>query len=472
MPQLQGGTQLGTRPRGQNKRPLLNINPVVVHWAWAFLFAILAAGFITATTFYIQPGSSKAVLTIIQQQPLILFLNYLPPLLMILLLFFIMNNIFRASAFTCAIFNVLSMVNRVKIELRDDPFVPRDFQLIQEAGSSMANFEIDLNYMLIALIVVSVIGFILLGHFCKTKKLPKGMRIGGTIVMLVCAILSNQYIYSSNVVYYRKLGVSNRSYITRVYTELGFTYCLLYNLNTYPVEKPDDFSKEEVEGWIKDYTGMTDVEEPEVKPHVFVIMNEAFSDISNDPLFAYTEENTPLKYYNELAASDQTITGQVVVPGFGGGTANAEFDVMTGMQTNMLSSVATSAFRVVGKNTSSLARLLDDQGYETSFMHPGDSWFYNRLSVYKYLGVQNQIYNEAYTSADKKGNMIGDEAVKERLLELFETHLATSEAPFFNYTTTIQNHMAYTVNKYGSLEIEEVPMVKEITQEAKDFFSV
>ena len=129
MAQIQGGTPLANTPPRQRKRPLLKINPIVVHWAWAFLFALLAAIFITATKFYIQPGSSKAVLNIITQQPLIFWLNFLPPLIMVVLLYFAMNNIFRASALTCAIFNILSMVNRVKIELRDDPFVPRDFQL-------------------------------------------------------------------------------------------------------------------------------------------------------------------------------------------------------------------------------------------------------------------------------------------------------------------------------------------------------
>lgn len=458
-----------------NKPPRVSrLKKIQINWIWNLFFLIGAAGFITMTTFYIQPGSFKSVLKLIHQQPLILLVNFLPPLIVIVLCYFIFNNVFYAGAVTSFIFNIASFINKVKIELRDDPFVPRDIQLLQEAGDSLANFELNLDYKLIFLIILAIVLFVLFGRIFKSKKMHISIRIGGMIASIVIAILANNYIYSSKVVYYHKLHTSNRSYITRVYTELGFTYCFLYNLNTYPVEKPENFSKEEVESWIKEYAAAsTDAKEPTTKPHVIMIMNEAFSDIAKDDSFAYTEENDPLKYFKEISASENSISGHITVPGFGGGTANTEFDVLTGMQTDLLNSVSTSAFRVVGKNLRTVPRILTDNDYQTLFMHPGDSWFYNRSSVYKYFGINDQIFSEAFTKEDKKGNMVADSVLAQKLIEQFEERTGEEGSnPLFSYVVTIQNHMAYTVNKYGDLPIEEVPVNKEISQEAKDFLSV
>ncbi len=456
-----------------NKRLNLRaVKKLELNWPWTIVFILGIAMFITLSTFYIQPGSSKAVLKLISQQPLILVVNYLPPLLMLILLYFAINNLFYSAAITSFIFNTFSLVNRLKIELRDDPFIPRDIQLVKEALNTVSDFQVEIKYDLFALIILAVIMFLVVGYFVKAKKMRKRTRIIGCIISLVVIFAANKYIYSSKVVYYNKLHVSNRSYITRVFNELGFTYCFLYNLNSYPVEKPENFSKESVEDLISTYT-VPDAVMPEERPNVIFIMNEAFSDIGMNEQFTYTKDNDPYKYWREIIQSKNSIAGHLVVPGFGGGTANTEFDVMTGMQTNMLNSIPTSAFRVVGRNTQSIARIFAANNYQTLFMHPGDSWFYNRYSVYKYFGMQEQIFKEIFTKEDKKGNMIADSVLTQRIIEQFEAH--TDEAdkgPLFSYITSIQNHMPYTTKKYGELPIEEVQVSKTLSQEAKDFLSV
>lgn len=456
----------------EKKFKFSTMKKIELNWIWTIVFIVAIAMFVTLTTFYIQPGSSKAVLKLIGEQPLILFVNYLPPLLMIIILYFVINNLFYSAAITSFIFNVCSLINRLKIELRDDPFVPRDVQLVQEAVNTVSDFQVEIKYDLLALIILAVIMFLVVGYFIKAPKLNGRTRIIGCVISLISVFCANKYIYSSKEVYYNKLHVSNRSYITRVFNELGFTYCFLYNLNSYPVEKPENFSKEEVEELIKTYT-VADAVAPEDKPNVIFIMNEAFSDIGMSEEFTYTEENDPYKYWREIIESKNSIAGHIVTPGFGGGTANTEFDVMTGMQTNMLNSVPTSAFRVVGRNTQTIARIFADNDYQTLFMHPGDSWFYNRYSVYKYFGVKETIFNEAFTKEDKKGNMIADSVLTEHIIEQFEAHTDdASKGPLFSYITSIQNHMPYTTRKYGELPIEEVQVSKTISQEAKDFLSV
>ena len=103
-------------------------------------------------------------------------------------------------------------------------------------------------------------------------------------------------------------------------------------------------------------------------------------------------KTTPSPNLHALQNDPHAISGHVVVPGFAGGTANTEFDVLTGMQTNALSAATTSAFRVVNRNLDSVLRVFGSDGYHTSFFHPGDDWFYNRENVYRWMGAEETVF--------------------------------------------------------------------------------
>jgi len=137
-----------------------------------------------------------------------------------------------------------------------------------------------------------------------------------------------------------------------------------------------------------------------------------------------------------------------VVPGFAGGTANTEFDVLTGMQTNALSATTTSSFRVVNRNLDSVLRLFREDGYHTSFFHPGDDWFYNRENVYRWLGAEETVFADQMEDLEYKGRWVTDDYMASFIEEKFEEAVSQGQL-LCNYTTTIQNHMSYTLDKYG-----------------------
>ena len=139
--------------------------------------------------------------------------------------------------------------------------------------------------------------------------------------------------------------------------------------------------------------------------HLVMVMNEAFSDITDDPAFTWEED--PLPNLHALQRDPHALSGHVVVPGFAGGTANTEFDVLTGMQTNALSAATTSALRVVNRNLDSVLRVFGDEGYHTSFFHPGDDWFYNRENVYRWLGAEETVFADEMEDLEYKGRLYG-----------------------------------------------------------------
>ena len=429
----------------------------------SLLAAVLLAGCITLLALWCQPNALRTVLAGFKAQPLLIVLNALPIGLLLLAFAFLFRNVFYSGAlvnfFVCA----LSLANRVKIEVRDEPVFPRDFSLLREVGSAIQSYDIRYPVKAIAVVALTTVLLIGLGvlfpsrpvSFAALKaKLTKRdavavfpgrcwiERIVGAAVSLGVLVGLIFTVYASNDLY-NSFRVSNAYYVPAVFNELGFPYCFCHQFTTYPVDKPEGFSKSEATGW---ETG----EQPGLGKdvNIIMVMNEAFSDITDGSMFNWAEGDDPLPNLHALQNDPHALTGHIVVPGFAGGTANTEFDVLTGMQTNALSDTTTSAMRVINRNLDSLFRVFDADGYRTSFYHPGDAWFYNRENVYRWLGAEHEVFAKDMKDLEYKGRWVTDDYMAGLIEEEFET--AVSEGrPLFNYTTTIQNHMSYTADKYG-----------------------
>lgn len=223
---------------------------------------------------------------------------------------------------------------------------PRDFALLKEAGSAVGTYDIQFPVPSIAAVVVFSLVLVALGLFVGSRPFPIA-RLRGWVGSLLGAAASFAVlagliltVYASNDLY-NSFRVSNAYYIPSVFNELGFPYCFCHQFTTYPVDKPEGFSRSEAAGW--DQGGDTGLGKD---VNVIMVMDEAFSDITDSDAFAFTAENDPLPNLHALREDPHAVAGHVVVPGFAGGTANTEFDVLTGMQTNALAAGTTSSFRV------------------------------------------------------------------------------------------------------------------------------
>ena len=428
----------------------------------SLLLAVLLAGCITLLALWCQPNALRTVLVIFRAQPLLIVLNALPVGLLLLTFAFLFKNVFYGAALVNFFVCTLSLFNRVKIEVRDEPVFPRDFALVREVGSAMQTYDIRYPVTAIALVVLTTALLAALGVFVTSRpvsfavlkaKVKKGAaavlpgrcwpeRIIGAVLSFGVLTALIFTVYASNDLY-NSFHVSNAYYVPSVFNELGFPYCFCHQFTTYPVDRPEGFSKSEAAGWeTGEQTGLgQDVS-------IIMVMNEAFSDITDQPMFDWTEETDPLPNLHALQNDPHAVSGHIVVPGFAGGTANTEFDVLTGMQTNALSATTTSAMRVVNRNLDSLFRVFGADGYRTSFYHPGDAWFYNRENVYRWLGAEYEAFSRDMENLEYKGRWVTDDYMAGQIEQEFETAVAEG-CPLFNYTTTIQNHMSYTADKYG-----------------------
>ena len=457
-------------------KPLNRFQKIKLSLPLTLLCAVLLAGCITLLALWCQPNAFRSVLIIFKAQPLLILLNAMPVGLLLLAFTCLFRNVFFGAALTNLLVCGFSVANRIKIEVRDEPVFPRDLALLKEVGVIVSDYDINFPWAVIAVVVLASLSLAVLGVFVGGRPFPVkklrnwlGRLLGAAASVLVLVALTLT-VYASNGLY-NSFRVSNAYYVPAVFNELGFPYCFFHQFTTYPVDRPEGFSKAQAELWERETPPVTPSREPQ-PINVIMVMNEAFSDITDGGMFAYDESNEPLPNLQAVRTDPHAITGHVVVPGFAAGTANTEFDVLTGIQTNALSATTTSAMRVVNRDLDSLFRLYGDAGYHTSYFHPGDNWFYNRENVLAWMGAEKTVFADQMENLEYKGRWVTDACLTGLIIEEFETSAANGQ-PLFHYMTTIQNHMSYTVDKYGEdHEYPEVPLNISVSDQVQSMLNV
>lgn len=440
----------------------------------AILLGLACSVVVTLFVLWAHPVSVLAMLGKMLRQPLILFLNWLPIALLTAAFAFAFRNVFFSSALVGLIAGVMSIINRVKLTIRGEPFVPRDISLIKEAADAAGSYDMTLPWFQIGCLVVMTAVFIVLGVLLPLKKsedAPKKrgalVRVMGFVLCLAVLVGAVGLVYSSTDLY-NSFETTEPYNLSSVNNELGFVYYFCYHFSTYKIEKPEDFDRDEAASWETGYESAPDAADVNV---VFV-MNEAFSDILNEDVFVFPEGENPMEVYNTMAEGENAWAGHIVVPYFAGGTADTEFDVASGMQTNLLNPAAPSltAFRTVNRDLDSIFRVFGADGYTSCFMHPGQSWFYNRENVYDWFGADESFFVEDF-DAEYKGSWVTDESVLRELVSRFEEKSADGGLDF-TYAVTIQNHMSYTAEKYGDYVCPEVETTAELSPEIQTAVNV
>lgn len=473
--------------------------PVRLPWTVSVLLFLLLTAGVTLLALWCQPNPLPEVLEIFRQKPVLYALNALPVGLLILIAAFLFGNLFRGTALACFVVWGFSIANRLKIEIRDEPVFPRDIAMLKEVGSAAGNYGLQFPVVNVLAGLAAVLLLILLGIFIGHKPFPltgaqspasgprasqtrfplsrlRGWagRLAGAAVSLGILAALTLTVYSSDDLY-NNLGASSPYRLSVVFNENGFPYNFFHQMTKYQVDRPAGYSKstarawdEGTEGdWLSGGTGNAGTSRAGTPVNVVVVMNEAFSDITDDPAFAYTDEDTPLRNLHALQRDPHALSLRLIVPGFAGGTANTEFDVLTGMQTNALSLATTSAMRTVNRNLDSPFRVYGAAGYRTSFFHPGNDWFYNRENVYRWLGAEETVFIDQMYVPVYKGSWVTDDYMA-GLIAAELDRAAEEGRPLFHYTTTIQNHMAYVWNKYGeTYSFPPVPLNVEVPDEVQ-----
>lgn len=202
-------------------------------------------------------------------------------------------------------------------------------------------------------------------------------------------------------------------------------------------DKPASYSMEKI-GDIIEKTVQAESKAENIVPkaeNLIVIMNESFADLENISSIATDTTLLPCLHGME----ENVIKGWVSVPVFGGGTANSEYEVLTGNTMAFLPGGSPYQMNVA-EGEAGMASVLKGQNFYTVAAHPymADNW--NRRSVYSYMGFDTFLSEENWGELELMRWCESDEAAYSKIIELYEEQ----REKLFVFLVTMQNHGGYS----------------------------
>ncbi len=373
---------------------------------------------------YLFRTDIASVVTWLINNPFIFILN-LTVLVGLTLFFVFLFRRLDVSVWFILMFSIiLGVVNANKFSLRSVPFMLNDFFLFRELWVLMPEILTPSWILLtIAAFPVCIGMFLLIRKWIGAvpfRDIKKHVII--SFAFCLGLIMVGQSIYAE----------SHSPW------ELGFIYSLPRAIGNHQEKHPVGWEEIEQEVFPEGELPQEKTHRKTVKeadPNVIIIMSESFWDIN--ALNVNFSEN-PIGYFDSL--KQESIHGELYVPVFGGGTANTEFEVLTGLTMKNYPNDWHMVFREeIDYRLPSLASIFQEAGYKTHALHPYHSWYYERKEVYPRLGFKESVFMEDMEGADTLGPFISDEYVTDQLIKLLES---TTE-PVFNFTVTMQNHGPY-----------------------------
>ena len=379
---------------------------------------------------------------------------------------------------------LLGIIDAVIITFRVTPFTATDIKLIPTVFSVIKIYLTGWKIvMLVVGLVMAIPIFIAFSRLpVREDKIKRPVRFAGSITMAGLAF--------AFVVVSMRVGLIQTKFVNlrNAYQDNGLVYCFMNSVFNVGVSKPKGYSQAKVEELIDvidvpDYATMAvsepDNPDPNVvtpsapkeyssssiekiisefdvnvipedeRPNIIFVQLESFFNVNR--LIDVTEDPIPTmsKLYREC------FSGFLGVPCIGAGTANTEFEMLTGMNIDDFGPGEVPYRTIMAKKQSeSIAYNLKDYGYSTHAIHNNVADFYGRNNVYPNLGIDN------FTSIEFMSNVRMTSqntwAKDEVLIDYIGSCLDSTEGQDLVFTVSVQGHGPYPDFSYYVEQISEM----------------
>lgn len=226
----------------------------------------------------------------------------------------------------------------------------------------------------------------------------------------------------------------------------GYILDFVSKLKEAHVTEPDGYDPESIAALSERYAQDAENEQPKADPpHIIVIMDEAFSDLSVLGEITTNEEVMP--FFSSL--KDRAVTGYALASVYGGNTANSEYEFLTGNSMAWMSPNVVPYQQYMRSATYSMVSYLKtNYDYRCIALHPYLSSGWNRPTAYAHLGFDESLFIEDFPQKQYIRDYVSDREMFEKIVELYETR---REEPLFLFGVSMQNH-----GGYGDSEVSEI----------------
>ena len=224
------------------------------------------------------------------------------------------------------------------------------------------------------------------------------------------------------------------------YEDYGFSYCFLQTWLNRGIRRPANYSQKAVADIVRSVEEKTAAlsADPQTDVNVIFIQLESYIDPSMIQGLELSEDPVP----NWTALKDAYSSGYLTVPVVGAGTANTEFEVLTGMSSRFFGP-GEYPFQTCLKDQTveSVAYDLKENGYATHAIHNHRAAFYSRNEVYPNLGFDDFTALEYMPAVEKTPtNWAKDGVLKDQILQALDV---TEDQADLVFTVSVQGHGKY-----------------------------
>lgn len=360
--------------------------------------------------------------------------------LVALLLFALFGRLHAALMTETLFFFLYGLVNYFVLNFRSVPIQPWDLFSISTAASVADNYDYTLDKQAF-LVVIGFLILLVLEFFCRYTLKKGSWKFRLPAAAVVCALLAAfGGMFHSDVIVQQKLRLYDKLFTpTTISFKNGTALAFVMELRYISVDKPAGYDADTAQEELAAYAQPS--EEPEKKPNIIVIMDEAFSDPAVLADFQTNEDYMPFMH-SLMDGADNTVSGWLNVSVLGGNTANTEFEYLTGNTMAFLPNGSIPYQQYIKAETPSMASHLASLGYKTVAMHPYKASGWDRNKVYPNLGFQEMHFLPDYKNPLLVREYVSDKSDFEKIIEAYEKKEAGE--PLFVFNVTMQNHSSYT----------------------------
>ena len=328
----------------------------------------------------------------------------------------------------------LGIVNGVLLLNRVTPFTGPDVKNLTD-GLSIAKKYLSQTEMTIGGILLGVAVLILLIILIKSPKYRGKLKYKVNIPLILVGVLAFGGITQLAL---EKRVLSNYfGNIAIAYEDYGYPYCLATTIFNTGISAPRDYSESEIKKIENSEENL-----PETKsgthPNILFLQLESFFDPTLVNYLNLSED--PIPTFRKLMK--EYSSGYYKVPSVGAGTANTEFESITGMSLHYFGP-GEYPYKSILKETTceSAPYVLDNLGYTSHALHNNEANFYGRRSIFPNLGFDTFTSAE-YMKDENQKNPLGwtkDSVLTDEIIKCLDS----TEEPDYVYTISVQGHGDY-----------------------------
>ena len=347
----------------------------------------------------------------------------------------------------------IGIINGVILTQRMTPFTVKDLSNLNDGLTIVTNYLS--NYEIIGAIAAGLIAVgLLVLLFIKGPQKRDGVKRKRNLVAVLLVIaftfLSSSFVIRAGIV---QTFFGNLAY---AYRDYGVVYCFVNTWLNTGISKPDGYSKEEIlsifdKKELGDDNAMllTQKDEDEEHPNILFLQLESFIDPMT--IQSITLSQDPCPNFRRLMQTYSS--GELTVPACGAGTANVEFEVLTGLSVKFFGPGEYPYKAVLKEKTGeSLAYDLDSLGYTSHAIHNHRAVFYNRNSVFANMGFDTFTSVEYMKNVEKTPKNWAKDDV---LTECITDALDSTDGRDMIYTISVQGH-----GKYPAEQVLQNPAIE------------